>query len=216
MRNTGNLGYRFDGGAPFSFTSPEDFAAFQSLAPGQHTIEVRERRQSMWTVWSAPFTFTIRSLEPLTITAFCNYRWVGDQWQRHDTAEACEAAGAAGLYRGEPWDIRITGLEDWDQVRYSMDGGPATSWWDIRRRDLDPGQHTIEVRERRGGEWTAWTAPHTFTIHAPDATRPLRITGICNAEWVPGIGWTFPGTVAECRKPKQAASTRVASIGSPW
>ena len=172
LRNTGNVVYRFDGGAPFSFTSPEDFAAFQSLAPGEHTIRMRDQRGGMWTVWSAPYTFTIRSLEPLTITAFCNYPWVGEWWQRHDSAEACQVAGAAGLYKGEPWDIRITGLEDWDQVRYSIDGGPATSWGDIRRRDLDPGQHTIEARERRGGEWTAWTAPYTFTIRPPGRNAP--------------------------------------------
>ena len=214
VRRFENIVYRFDGGAPLSFTSPEDFTAFRALAPGRHTIEARERRGGMWTVWSAPFTFTIASLEPLTISALCNIPWVGEWWQRHDSAEACEAAGAAGLYKGEPWDIWTAGHEDRDQVRYSIDGGPATSWWDIRRRDLDPGQHTIEARERRGGEWTAWTAPHTFTIHAPDATRPLRITGICNAEWVPGIGWTFPGTVAECRE-AEAAGLRT-DRGHSW
>ena len=197
--NFENIAYRFDGGAAFRRGSAEDLAAFDALAPGDHTIEVRERRYGGWTVWSAPLTFTIRSLQPLRITAFCNAERVGDRWYRHDGAEACTAAAVGGLRKGEPWDIWITGLENWDNLRYSVDGGRATSWRALNPRKLAAGQHTIEVRERRGGEWTAWSAPYTFTILAPDATRPLTITGICNAVWKPGIGWTWPGTAAECR-----------------
>ena len=206
--------YRFDGGAPFSFQSTDDFAAFQSLAAGHHTIEARERRHGMWTAWSAPFTFTIRSFKNLRITAFCTARWVEDRWYRHDSAEECKAAGANGLYRGDAWDIWITGHENLEHVRYSINGEPATTGANVRLRDLKPGEHTIEVRERRGSEWTGWSAPYTFTILPPDATRPLRITGICNAEWVPGIGWTFPGTLHECRIAEAAGL--ITAAGHSW
>ena len=197
--NSVNVAYRFDSGAPFSLASPEDFAAFRALAPGQHTVEARELRGEVWTEWSAPYIFTILPFEPLIITAFCNYQWVEERYRRHDSAEACKAAGAAGLYKGEAWDIWITGVQDLGNVRYSIDAGIATTRGNVRLRELDPGVHTIEVREQRGGEWSAWSDLHTFTILPPDATLPLRITGICNAEWVPGIGWTFPGSAAECR-----------------
>ena len=52
--------YRFDGGAALKRGMPEDFAAFRALAPGQHTIEARERRAGEWTPWSTPYTFTTR------------------------------------------------------------------------------------------------------------------------------------------------------------
>ncbi len=133
-----------------------------------------------------------------TITAFCNAVWAENQYQRHDSAEACKAAGADGLYKGEAWDIWVTGVENWNHVRYSINGGRATPAGKLRLRDLDPGEHTIEVRELRDGEWSDWSAPYTFTIRPSDATRPLRITGICNAEWVPGYGWDFPGTANDC------------------
>ena len=206
--------YRFDGGAPFSFQSADDVAAFQSLAAGPHTIEARERRHGMWTAWSAPFTFTIRSFRNLRITAFCTARWVEDRWYRHDSAEECKAAGANGLYKGDAWDIWITGHENLEHVRYSINGEPATTGANVRLRDLKPGEHTIEVRERRGSEWTGWSAPYTFTILPPDATRPLWITGICNAEWVTGIGWTFPGTADECRTAE--AGGLLTAAGHRW
>ena len=212
--DSGNVAYRFDSGAPFSLASSEDFAAFRALSPGQHTLEARELRGEVWTEWSAPYIFTILPFEPLTIAAFCTALWVEDHYERHDTAEACSAAGAAGLYKGEAWDIWITGVQDLDNVRYSIDAGLATTRRGVRLRDLDPGEHTIEVRELRGGEWTDWSAPYTFTIRPPDPTRPLRITGICNAEWVPGIGWTFPRTATDCRE-SEAAGLRT-DRGHSW
>ncbi len=202
--NWDDVVYRFDGGAPFKSGTHEGFAAFDALTPGLHTVEMRDRQDGEWRAWSAPYTFTIRSLEPLRITAFCNAQWAADRWWRHDSAAECEAAGTNGLLKGDAWDIWITGFEHWDHVRYSIDGGPATSRSNVRLRGLAPGKHTIEVREQRAGEWTSWSASYTFTIRAPSALIPLRITGICNAQWKAGIGWTFPGTRTECREAETA------------
>lgn len=209
-----NVVYRFDGGADFHRYSDEDYAAFDALAIGEHTIEVRELRGGVWSEWSPPYTFTIGSFDHLTITAFCNARWVEERWHRHESAEECKAAGVGGLYKGEGWDIWVAGVGNFNSVRYSIDGGLATTLRDVNLRELDPGEHTIEARELRGGEWSDWSAPYTFTIRPPDATRPLRITGICNAESVTGIGWTFPDTLDECRA-AEAAGLRTA-VGQHW
>ena len=198
VRNFDNVAYRFDAGAPFRHGTSEDFEAFYALDPGPHTIEVRERRNGGWTVWSAPFNFTVRSTRALRITAFCNYQRVGEQWYRYPSAEACKASAVAGLHGGESWDIWITGVENLANVRYSIDGGPAAPEQGTSLHNLAPGEHSIEVREQRGGQWTAWSAAYTFTIRAPGATLAPWIAGVCNARWVAGVGWQWPDSAEAC------------------
>ena len=61
-----------------------------------------------------PVTGTPRTL---TITAFCT----GD----YDTAAACRASAVSGLDPNEGWEIWVTGVEDWENVSYSIDGAQA-------------------------------------------------------------------------------------------
>ena len=152
-----NVHYSIDGapGARKRDTS------LSGLAPGEHNVRIRELRSGVWTPWSAPYAFTIRGAEdlaPLTITALCNGEW--------DTGAECAAAGRVGIDPSEGWGIWVAGVEEWANVRYRLDGGAAVTWENLSLSGLASGPHTIAAREQRGGRWTAWSAPYTFTIRA--------------------------------------------------
>ena len=101
--------------------------------------------------------------EPLTIVAFCN---AGD-W---DTAEACRTAAADGLDESAGWEIWVSGVRDWANVRYSLDGAQGVPEAGLSLSGLAPGQHTIRVNERRAAGWTGWLVPYSFTIRSPAAS----------------------------------------------
>ncbi|MDE2752266.1 MAG: serine protease, partial [Gemmatimonadota bacterium] len=191
-----NVAYRFDGGP--SFGRGERWSAFDALAPGLHTIEARELRNGVWTAWSVPYAFTIRGAQhvaPLTIVAICNQQWnaASGTWEKHETFEACLTSGAEGLRTGEGWFWAgwIEGIADrGNPMEHRFDGGAALDWSSDDVFDtLAPGRHTIEVREQRGGVWTQWSVPYTFTIITPPGS--LQITAFCN--------WSDRATFAACQ-----------------
>ena len=115
-------------------------------------------------------TVTAPTSTTLEITAVCNS-------ENSATADACRVAGARGIHSGQP-SVFIRGVENWDNVYYSIGDGEAREYaW---LRDLGRGRHTVRVNERRAGGWTGWSAPYTFTI--TDAA-PLEISAICNGDW---------------------------------
>ena len=175
VEDWGNVHYSIDG-APGARGRA---VSLVGLAPGAHTVRIRELRAGGWTAWSAPNAFTIIAAQTavLEIGAFCNEWWdaASATWQRPDTSDACRTAGAAGLRSGSGWDWTLWGsggIVDWANVVYRFDGGAAFArgsaedWAPFDA--LGPGQHTIEAREQRGGGWTAWSAPYVFTIVRDD------------------------------------------------
>ena len=153
-----NVTYRFDGGAGFG-AGPGGSAAFTALAPGHHTIEARERRPWGWTDWSAPHEF--ETVAVLEVIAICNSR-AGDPRTYH----ACKEAEREGFDRSTAWWVILAdGVVEWENVVYRFDGGEATSQEDIEDLwALAPGQHVVEIRERRSWGWTDWSPPYTFAI----------------------------------------------------
>ena len=115
-------------------------------------------------------TVTAATSTTLEITAVCNS-------EDSATSDACRVAGARGLHSGQP-SVFIRGVENWDNVYYSIGDGEAREYaW---LRDLGRGRHTVRVNERRAGGWTGWSAPYTFTITDP---APMEIRAICNGDW---------------------------------
>ena len=171
--------YRFNGGAAFRPFSAEDRAAFDALAPGQHTIQVREQRPAGWSPWSAPYAFTIRApVATPTITAFCNkvFDFARVEWPRSASAEACRTQGAAGLRYGTGYDEDLWGFwEDEGSVRFRIDGGEAVRWADLSLDGLRPGQHTIQINQQRDGAWTGWSEPYLFTVESA-----VEIMALCD------------------------------------
>ena len=108
--------------------------------------------------------------ETPVITAFCNGDWV--------TIEDCRASAANGLDPSASWEIWADGVEDFDNLNYSLDGGAARES-DFSLSDLAPGAHTIRINERLEEGWSGWSAPYTFTIR--DA--PLVVTAFCSGDW---------------------------------
>ena len=106
----------------------------------------------------------------LEISALCNA-------EANASFEVCQAAGVGGLHNGRPW-IFVRGVQNFDNVRYSIDGGEARDYLDLRA--LARGRHTVQANERRAGGWTGWSTPHTFTI---TGAAPLEIRAICNGDW---------------------------------
>ena len=153
-----NLYFSLNGSVPITRA---DFT-LSGLAPGLHTIWIRELRSGVWTDWSAPYTFTVRAPEVLlTILAFCN----DGNWS---TAAACRADAADGVSATGLVRLWALGVENWDNVRYSVDGAQGVLWDNVSLSGLAPGLHTIWIRELRSGVWTHWSAPYTFTIRADD------------------------------------------------
>ncbi len=115
-------------------------------------------------------TVTAPTSTTLEITAVCNR-------EHSANSDVCRAGGARGVHSGEP-SVFIRGVENWDNVHYSFDGGEARDYaW---LRDLGRGRHTVRVNELRSGGWTGWSAPYSFTI---TRAAPLEITAVCNGDW---------------------------------
>ena len=132
------------------------------LAPGPHTVHIRELRDGIWTDWSAPFTFTIRAPITLTILALCN-------WTDRSTLATCRAGAAEGLDPEAGWYIWASGFEDWGNVYLSVNGGsPPLASGNFTLRGLPPGRYTLQMNERRATGWVGWSVPYTFTIRASD------------------------------------------------
>ena len=173
VQNIDNLSYSIDGEAA------GDYLDLRNLARGRHTVQVNERQADGWTGWSARYTFTITGAAPLEIRAVCN----GD-WADYDTSDDCFAAGSGGILAEHYPVIWTLGVADWDNVRYSIDGGAAVAWEDFTLRSLAPGFHTIQVSEQQPAGWTGWSEPYWFTIIG---AAPLEISAFCD---YPGDGAT--------------------------
>ena len=106
----------------------------------------------------------------LEITALCNR-------EANASVEVCQAAGVRGLHNGLPW-VFLRGAENLDNVYFSVDGGEARDYLNLRA--LARGRHTVQANERRAGGWTGWSAPYAFTI---TGAAPLEIRAICNGDW---------------------------------
>ena len=162
--------YSLDGTAAVT----EAELTLEGLAPGEHTVQIIEQQAAGWTEWSQPYRFEIRDrVATLVITAFCN----GDL----DTAADCLTAATSGLVADERLSTWVSGVEDFDNVRYSIDGWPGVTWADLTLGDLAPGPHTLEVIERQSSGWTEWSVPYTFTVRGVPAW--LEIATFCTGNW---------------------------------
>ena len=137
-----DLHYSVDGAAA---VARGDFT-LRDLAPGSHRLQVVERSATGWTGWSAPYTFTIRAPAPaaLRITAFCNRA-------ASTSIDDCRAAGSGGLLPLEGWWIWVKGVESYDHLHLSIDGGAAIAKDDFTLLGLLPGRHVLRVREQQTG-----------------------------------------------------------------
>ena len=147
-----NLIYSLDGEA-----ARESNFSLSGLAPGEHAIRINERLEEGWSGWSAPYPFTIRDA-PLVIAAFCSGDW--------DKPEDCRAAEADGLDPKAPWQIWVSGAEELANLIYRFDAGVPVLRDDVSLSSLAPGEHTVQVSERRAEGWSGWSAPHAFTVRA--------------------------------------------------
>ena len=146
-------------GIGFGIAAETVFAQLANLRSSAHYA----RRPSASSV-------TVPVSTALEITAVCN---------REDsaTSNSCRDAGSRGIHSGEP-SVYVRGVENWDNVYYSIDGGEAREY--VWLRDLGRGRHTVRVNELRAGGWTGWSAPYTFTI---TGAAPLEIRAVCNGDW---------------------------------
>ena len=149
-----------------------EYLSLRTLGRGQHALRVNELRSSGWTGWSAPYAFTVTGAAPLEIPAVCNGAWAD-----YDTSDACFAAGSGGILADSSPVIWTLGVAGWDNVRYSVDGGPASTFEDLNLRALAAGFHTIRASEQQAAGWTGWSEPYAFTI---TGAAPIEITAICN------------------------------------
>ena len=62
-------------------------------------------------------------------------------------------------------------------VRYSIDGGPATVPEDFTLRSLASGRHHVRLSEQQPAGWTGWSEPYWFTIIG---AAPLEILAYCD------------------------------------
>ena len=106
----------------------------------------------------------------LEITALCNS-------EGSPTFETCLASGTRSLNNSSPW-VFVRGVNDYDDVYYSIDGGEARDYLSLR--GLGRGGHTLRANELGAGGWTGWSPPYAFTI---TAAAPLEIRAICNGAW---------------------------------
>ena len=105
----------------------------------------------------------------LEITALCNGDW--------SSSDDCRAAAASGLDNSNP-EVWARGVEDFDNLYYSIDGGDGHDYLSLR--ELGRGRHAVRINERLAGGWTGWSAPYAFTI---TRAAPLEIRAICNGDW---------------------------------
>ena len=161
-----NVYYSIDGG------EGRDYLSLRGLGRGRHTLRANELKAGGWTGWSPPHAFTITAAAPLEIRAVCNGAWAD-----YDTSDACFAAGSGGILADSSPVIWTLGVAGWDNVRYSVDGGPASTFEDLNLRALAAGFHTIRASEQQAAGWTGWSEPYAFTI---TGAAPIEITAICN------------------------------------
>ena len=165
----GNVRYSIDGGTAVSW---EDLS-LRSLAAGFHTIQASEQQAAGWTGWSEPYAFTILGAAPLEILAYCDGPAGG-----HATSEECHASPATRGGRHWLWP---RGVQDWDNLRVSVDGGAAVAWADLNLWSLLLGRHNIRIGEQQAAGWTGWSDPYTFTIvtdSSASASLPATPTGL--------------------------------------
>ena len=190
--------YRFDSGDPLIEEQARDH--FFLLDPGGHVVEISEYRDGRWRR-SREYPFVIRpSASEISISAFCND---GDQ-----LPAACRAAGRAGLDAGAVWTIWTRGVENWNNLRYRFDGGPALTRDQAQDAfyDLDWGLHSVSVNEYRPSGETGWSAPYPFLISTE--VPALTITAFCTADEV--------DTSDECQRLAESQGLRAAGRWSIW
>ena len=155
----------------FEYTShgrPVEGISF-GIAAETVTAQLRNLRSSTHYVRRA-VTPTAPASTTLEVAAFCNR-------EANASFETCSVAGARGLHSGLVW-IHVSGVRDYDNLYYSIDGGEAREY--LTLRDLGRGRHTLQVNELRTTGWTGWSAPHTFTITQAGA---MEIPAVCNGDW---------------------------------
>ena len=175
-----NVEYRFGDGSVVRPGAPTERNVFAALAPGRHTIEVREQRGEHWTAWSEPYTFT--TAHEVEIDAICNAYFPpdSDQPQQPATPADCRTAAADGLRTGSGWDWQpfTRGIVELANVTFRFDGGAAfgagTDGSAVFAA-LTPGRHTIEARERRPWGWSDWSAPYEF-----ETVAVVEVIAVCS------------------------------------
>ena len=170
--NWSSVRYRFDGGD--SLTEKQARDHFPSLDPGGHVVQILEPRDGRWH-FSQEYPFVVRPpVSDISITAFCN--------AGGDLPAACRAKSVAGLDAGAGFDAWVWGVENWNDLRYRFDGGPALTRDRARAafRDLDWGLHALEVSEYRPSGRTGWSPAYPFLIATE--VPALSIRAFCNAD----------------------------------
>ena len=150
--NAANDRYSIDGGAAVAW---EDFT-LRNLSRGRHHVRLSEQQPAGWTGWSEPYWFTILGPAPLEILAYCDGPAGG-----HATSEDCHASPVTRGGRHWLWH---RGVQDWDNLRVSVDGGAAVAWADLNLWDLALGRHNIRIGEQQAAGWAGWSEPYWFTI----------------------------------------------------
>ena len=150
--NAANDRYSIDGGAAVGW---EDFT-LRNLAQERHNVRLSEQQPAGWTGWSEPYWFTIIGAAPLEILAYCDGPAGG-----HATSEDCHASPVTRGGRHWLWH---RGVQDWDNLRVSVDGGAAVAWADLNLWSLLLGRHNIRIGEQQAAGWTGWSEPYWFTI----------------------------------------------------
>ena len=153
------------------------------------------------------------------VAAFCNS-------DAKRSATECRAAALSGLDAEQPWRVWISGIENWDNVRYRVDQLPIADADALTLRGLAPGAHTIRAIEQRTTGWTQWSEPFEFLIRAPDATDGA-VVGVINADdglggntaliqWPTDGSYWLIGYGGGCRRYDLTSSTVVALwLGRP-
>ena len=147
--------FRIDGG-PAHENTIAGRSAFDYLAPGEHTVQIRERLAAgEWTDWGEPYSFIVKIVMRVAI---CD----------NDPASFwdCYIDMGYGFPRGFWIETIWASVFDYDQAWYSINNGEGateeTMLYTVR--NLPRGTHTIRVGEFRSWGWTGWSPPFTFTI----------------------------------------------------
>ena len=168
MVNSDNVRYSIDGGAA---VAREDFT-LRNLTGGRHQIRLSEQQPAGWTGWSEPYWFTILGAAPLRVGVDCS-RYDSEGYESSDDCrDKTQRGRAAGNF-----SFPVRGVVDWDNVRYSIDGGEAIVWEATTLRNLVPGRHQVRASEQQPAGWTGWSEPYRFTILG---AAPLEIIAFCD------------------------------------
>ena len=141
----------------------------------------------------------------LEIIAFCN---VGPDEGGRETSADCRAAAAAGLDADELWSIWVTGVEDWANTRYSLDGTAAVTEAELTLEGFAPGEHTVQMIEQQAAGWTEWSTPYVFTIRSEEPPR-ASLTAVLNfldQAWEDVLGFSSEMTNVDTAQPSRAAA----------